>query len=370
MTTTLADKIIEAMVDRRVDRFTKELLAPAARDIQTAQRFVITEDVRDAVKDLLTSRPSAMYSALPYARPPFERCWIEWPTPNQPEPKHAIRIRTKRVGAMITAEQGSNCGAFKFYTVWSYDVGDSFARWNEVLKDEKRAQIIADNHKSGIGVSILQVGFDFTDLESDTPTKYFQGWHSPPGSKDWSDEQLRKIRNDNENSIRHVLHDPTERKYLDKIETLIRWGIRRGQVPVDHLAASASFGKPGIEAALDDVRDEIGPIIALLILMNSKNCVEVNKDAVPLKLNKARVRKGKPAYLDHSTVHIKLGKTNTNIAAAHGMTKEEARRHLVRGHFKIRKHGVYWWTPHLRGNALRGHVNRDSYIVEPKHDPE
>jgi hypothetical protein len=364
MTTTLADRVIESMADRRVDRSTKELLSPVAKDIHTAQRFVITEDVRDAVRDLLTSRPSSLYSALSYARPPFERCWIEWPTPNQPEPIHAVRARTKRVGAMVMAEPGSNCGAFKFYTVWSYDVGSSYDRWLGVTNDPLMSAKIANSYKCGIGVSILQVGFDFTSTEG----KYFEGWHAPPGSKDWSDEQLRKIRNDEENSIRHVLGDPKERDALDKIESLIRWGVRRGQVPIDHLAASASFGKAGIEAALDDVRDEIGPLISLLILMNSKNCVDVSKGIIAPKHNRARVKSGKPEFLGHSTIHIKLGKTNSNIAAAHGMTKEEARRHLVRGHFKIRKYGVYWWTPHLRGNALRGHISHDSYVVEPQHE--
>jgi|HubBroStandDraft_6_1064221.scaffolds.fasta_scaffold00530_30 hypothetical protein len=367
MTTTLADRVIEAVADRRTDRFTRELLLPAAKDIQTAQRFVMTEDVRDAVRDLLTSRPSSLLSALSYARPPFERCWIEWPTPNQPEPKHAIRIRTKRVGAMITAEPDSNCKAFKFYTVWNYDVGGSFERWLEVTKDRDIAADIAAHHKVGIGVSVLQVGFDFTALDGSNEDRYFKGWHAPPGSKTWTREHLASIRDDQHNAIRFVLADPKERESLEKIESLIRWGVRRGGVTTEHLAASASFGKAGIEAALDDVRDEIGPLISMLVLMNSKNCVDVSKGIVASKHNKARVKSGKPAFLDHSTVHIKLGKTNANIAAAHGMTHEEARRHLVRGHFKIRKYGVYWWTPHLRGNALRGHIDRDSYIIDPAH---
>lgn len=364
MTITLADRVIEAVADRHTDRFTRELLTPVAKDIQSAQRFVITEDVRDAVRDLLTSRPSSLYSALSYGRPPFEKCWVEWPTPHQPEPIHAIRIRTKRVGAMITAEPGSNCRAFHFYTVWSYDTAGSFDRWMSVLKDPKIAQEIAATHKVGIGVSVLQVGFDYTLIDGE-PAVYFKNWHSPPGSKTWTREQLERLRNDDRNAIRFVLADPNEREALSKIESLIRWGVRKGEVTLEHLAASASFGKDGLEAALDDVRDEIGPLMSMLILMNSKNCVDVAKGVIAPKLNKARIKSGKPSFLDHSTVHIKLGKTNSNIAAAHGMSREEARRHLVRGHFKIRKYGVYWWTPHLRGNSLRGHVSHDAYIVEP-----
>jgi hypothetical protein len=37
----------------------------------------------------------------------------------------------------------------------------------------------------------------------------------------------------------------------------------------------------------------------------------------------------------------------------------ELRAHFVRGHFKARKSGVFWWSPHARGDLSRGMVAKD-----------
>lgn len=44
--------------------------------------------------------------------------------------------------------------------------------------------------------------------------------------------------------------------------------------------------------------------------------------------------------------------------------------HWVCGHFKVRKTGVYWWSPHLRGDAERDltEIPREIKVVEPQ-DP-
>lgn len=31
----------------------------------------------------------------------------------------------------------------------------------------------------------------------------------------------------------------------------------------------------------------------------------------------------------------------------------------VRGHFKVKKTGVYWWNPFVRGDATKGFVSHD-----------
>lgn len=51
------------------------------------------------------------------------------------------------------------------------------------------------------------------------------------------------------------------------------------------------------------------------------------------------------------------------MADASGISREAARQHLVRGHFKIRRTGVYWWSPFLRGDGTRGTVKRVEYEV-------
>jgi hypothetical protein len=56
-----------------------------------------------------------------------------------------------------------------------------------------------------------------------------------------------------------------------------------------------------------------------------------------------------------------MSRSQARIAAARGIDREAARAHLVRGHFKIRRTGVFWWSSFLRGDAGKGELKRQEY---------
>jgi len=98
----------------------------------------------------------------------------------------------------------------------------------------------------------------------------------------------------------------------------------------------------------------------MLALLNSRNCVSIDKAEVSTG-NKLRRLRGKPPLLSHSTVNIHLNKRDARASEA--MSPAEVRLHMVRGHFKVRKSGVFFWRPHLRGDADFGEVVHDKYAV-------
>jgi len=106
--TTLADKINETSICNHVELPSRKITAMAGELIKGVPRFVCDADVHDSVRDLLTTRPTTLLGAIRFARPPFERMWVEWPTPDMPEPLHMVRVRTKRIGAFIETLPGSN----------------------------------------------------------------------------------------------------------------------------------------------------------------------------------------------------------------------------------------------------------------------
>lgn len=59
-----------------------------------------------------------------------------------------------------------------------------------------------------------------------------------------------------------------------------------------------------------------------------------------------------------------MSKTRKNVLAASGIPTGQHRAHLVRGHFKVRKSGVFWWMPFVRGNQKLGFVHKH-YEVKP-----
>jgi hypothetical protein len=44
----------------------------------------------------------------------------------------------------------------------------------------------------------------------------------------------------------------------------------------------------------------------------------------------------------------------------------QLRAHFVRGHFKVRKSGVYFWSAHQRGDPKLRFVHHDYILAQPK----
>lgn len=339
--TTLADKFMMAAQDKRLDDFSLGQVQGVAHDLAQAQKFVMSPDVREACRDFMTMKPSSLLEACAYARPPFSKTWLEWPPYNGPTLKSDLVAMPTKLGAMIT-DLGN--GAFSFYTAWSYD------RSNRPL--ERLIEV------AGLSDSAMEVGVDFTQTMFQG-----QGWRGLPGNADkMTTEQLVAGRDDRHNAIRHMIHDMDERAAYSKIESCLRIRVRPNQTSIDQAKLAMEFGRDGTQAMLDDVREEIGPVIAMLILLNARNGVERTSVTHSPKLQKARAKNGKPPLVEYSTVEMRLSRA-LREAQKSGMTHAAAKGHIVLGHFKVRKSGVFWWNSHLRGDFGAGEIKRDHYEV-------
>jgi hypothetical protein len=94
-----------------------------------------------------------------------------------------------------------------------------------------------------------------------------------------------------------------------------------------------------------------------LMLLNSRNSVEIAEPDIS-RLNRARGKSGKRPFFSYRTVDLSFSKTQKNRAEASGLTAAEKRLHLVRGHFKVRSTGVFWWMPHWRGDLTTGFADK------------
>jgi len=99
-----------------------------------------------------------------------------------------------------------------------------------------------------------------------------------------------------------------------------------------------------------DWAGEIRYIIAILGLINAKNVYETgdpiyrNLD----KMNKKRVQQGKHPLAPHTLLKIRAIHKDSLVNRRAG-TATEIRGRFVRGHFKTRKTGIFWWSRHWRG---------------------
>jgi hypothetical protein len=100
------------------------------------------------------------------------------------------------------------------------------------------------------------------------------------------------------------------------------------------------------------------PIVAsFAALLASPGLVDMHPSDLA-RLNRARVRRGRPALLDHIEVRMVLGSSGgaTSDGSSHG--RSTPRLHYVRGHFVNRQGKSFWRSPHLRGDSTKAVVQK------------
>jgi len=122
-------------------------------------------------------------------------------------------------------------------------------------------------------------------------------------------------------------------------------------------------------AQLRDVTYEVMAFLSLMTCRNVKR-IEVAPSA---SARKKAAKAGKiPPYTYH-TLDIFLDDVQRH-AAPQGGKHEPPRLHRVRGHFKNRSTGRFWWRPFARGNRGRGQVDKTYQLKQKRqendHDPE
>jgi len=115
------------------------------------------------------------------------------------------------------------------------------------------------------------------------------------------------------------------------------------------------------DRALADIKGEGGFCDGLIAAINSRNLVSTSDPADMTRINKARRKMGRPPLLSFRTVRLSLSRT-VERRRSEGQGNPMP-LHMVRGHFKVRKSGIYWWAPFWRGDAAAGVVSRKGYEV-------
>jgi hypothetical protein len=115
-----------------------------------------------------------------------------------------------------------------------------------------------------------------------------------------------------------------------------------------------------LEYAVEDWGGELRFLVATLGLLNARNVVQAQKiDKEPE--NKRRQKHGKRPLFSHTLLKVRPFIVQHERVEQGG--HHNYRLHFVRGHFKHRRSGLFWWSMHARGDAKIGIVEKD-YEVE------
>jgi hypothetical protein len=333
-----------------------------AKQIIEAQRFEISDEVARACFQLVDSRPSALAAALPLCRLPYETMWLEWrgglgnpTTCRQYAPVPArqgmlIESMQGQVGMMTLGwvhthkeEVGSvNISPLAVYFDWrpDHDVRNSVRQAHRVFLAESNAEV-----RGWVEPYVETIEKKW--LKNSTPQKVSRFF---TGNDAWN----------------KFADNPREIEAMLEMDRHLCPGLSPHGLLLIALcfasAATADMLRNFLQAWEADMQGEASWIECFLAMLNSKNPVVEHEQADLTKLNRARVRRGRSEFLPYQKTRLVLSRSQQRMADARGINHEAARQHLVRGHFKIRKTGVYWWSPFLRGDPLRA-IKRQEYEV-------
>ena len=127
--------------------------------------------------------------------------------------------------------------------------------------------------------------------------------------------------------------------------------------------------KPGDRLTVDPVEgffsDEIKAeskfitdiICSTLLFLNTTGVTDFNADECADATGAKKLLHGsKPKNSYHVVKISKQMKLRMEGDASHGNGR---RQHWIRGHFKVRKTGVFWWNAHLAGNPDLGKIEKE-----------
>jgi hypothetical protein len=220
--------------------------------------------------------------------------------------------------------------------------------WLEVAQEDRRSFAEAGPIEEGDS-KIARVGYLLTQLDHEGSWSAQLFW-SFPETEAFAGVALPPSQHPSK-----LVFDAGEARASGDIKKSI------GFVDNGDQACNPMFGMFKANMGLSDWVGEPDYIVATLALLNSRNASEI----VPVdmaKLNKRRKLVGKPLLFDYHELCIPQRYKQRNVPSA-GEDPVQLRAHFVRGHFKVRKTGVFFWNAYQRGNPSLGFVHKD-YVLD------
>lgn len=295
------------------------------KDVQSAHRFVLSSEFVVAASEMADTRPSSFCHAVDLARPPYELTWMEFDNP--------------------LGSRASTRGAYK-----------TISKIGALIRTEGQGYSITITFEMADG---LLLSFPIAAYVN----PHLFGWHRKSSLFDrMTDDECR----------RGIIRDRPEIASNEKEVSAL---IKLARCVTNDVSPYHADVLPRIRDALGEKRyqDIISEnlvnlhfeakfCMSCLVMIASRNASRIDAGPELNKINKRRLSSNKKPLLSYHICRISDRiRLRTSVGAGGG--DASVRAHFVRGHFKIRASGVFWWSPFLRGDAKRGLVMKDYEVA-------
>ena len=302
-------------------RYYSSVMSGVVSRIKDAAVFALDPDASAMCVNVFLSRPSSILAALEFVRLQAPSVWIEYSN-------LAARDAFARMGNDNEWIEGG---------VMIEKTGLLLRERNGLIEMEAVCQFRPADGDRVIELLTARCTFDPTPGRRLDPDDYREPHRIEHGATGATKRYYDLLA-----------RDPRERAAKDEIRARFKGGLHPA-----YLGVAASMGrefKDRLEQALSGHVNDIfqmftTQVLPSLILVNCKNAVESEYVPAPARLNKARRAKGRPEIGPYHVIKLHLRPKARAKYDRQGYSGIEMRGGLVMGHFKVRKTGVFWWSP-------------------------
>jgi hypothetical protein len=291
-------------------------------DLSQAQCFIISPEIATACAEVLQSKPSSLLSAMDMLRTPYRHTWVEWTDRSYTRTNN--KAIPRQLGMLLVTDESCRNG----WAALAWEHAD-----RSLMLNPLGLAFSWERGKIAIEVYAKEHLVPNAVLIAAERRKWLADASLPDNWKRFSDK-------------------PAEREAAREREAALELDLRASVIPIEAcLLLNVWPGTARYESYVDDLAGELQFIESFLLLLNSRNTIIAQERDDFRRLNRARAKHKKPPLKEFITTILRIGRVQGNRALAAGHTRETARLHLVRGHFKMRASGVYWYSPHARGKG-------------------
>jgi hypothetical protein len=317
--------IVENTKDGSVTRLSNA--AEFANDINScATRFVLSDELTRLCTALAYSKGASTLACADLLHVPAERVWVEWTeAPWRTELARygfkncADSARLGRRGVFIQSTPQGRRGLLR--TFWT--------------QEESQLNVLS---------SSMEAYFDFDTRAGEDPEAFGRRQRS---SICVSDDAVGDA-----DILRRCFRFRFERSWQDYYE----------KAPLTSVQTAAIR-----HHALGTIAIDIPVLLAFFLLLVTRPGLP-RRPLMLERLNRARAKSGKAAYLEQIEVFAPLLPEYTSACTGgSGITRRARRLHHVRGHLVRRGSKLFWRVPHLRGSARAGSIRSRTvtWLVDP-----
>ena len=315
-----------------------DLLAPLRARLSKAKVYVTNQDAVAMAASVSLSKPSSILSALPWVKLPSDSMWLEFAN-----------------------EDVSKAMA---------DLGSPNLQPGNAVGRLKRTGFLFSRHPDGISfeyVHLMDTGPMGMVAELATVRGIYRLGDLPAAEV----EAARRVRTEapvHGRVKRHldlIAKDEVEAAANAEILARLEWETHPEMKPgLDAMAKTgASLARIEADWTSEISRLFVSQALPSLLLINTRNAVAIEAGPSMERLNRQRMRRGKPPLAEHLVVKLHLTARQRAGVEHEGDGGRRLRGSLVIGHFKVRETGVFWWSPHARSG--HGPAPRTTTVLTP-----